>query len=600
MISQTDRQTRYPSVEKRWVKNEKKVKIILEDIQANHNHSWYREILNRNARNMDNIAIYYRGNEITYQELFSASEQFAKSLKTIGITKGDEIIACMTNVPELLYLMMGASCIGAVVNFVSESFEEGCLSENIGKNNKLLVICENYLEQFSKKISTDRFENCLVVSLSDSYKDGNNPYYELEKDFVDFTSVSGKVNIGDDRAYRIKEFMELGMDYSGDFEDTTVDLDTEFTITYTSGSTKVGWPKAIVHTNRSYISIGRFHDPDISRMPAMRNMRGLAHIPTHSNTDLVSSISDPLMQTCTVAFEPIYDKEFFARSLAINKPGFVPATRSFWLTAVKCMKTDKLVKDIDISALINAVAVGEDISKNEENFINECFKEHRAGSKILPRILGSTTISVGGGNCEHGGLFFTLLKGKREIFGNDFGLVPFQLVEMAILKEDGTECDYNELGLLVANSVCTMKEYKNNRQATEMFYKKDAYGRIWGNCNVWATLDKKGRIHIRGRVGNETTLNGKTIPLFKISDVILSNNQVLSCETVNSKAGKLVSFVELLSGNSKELVEEFREQIRKAFDLERLDNYEIRIISEGSFVLTKSGKRNIAYLENLD
>lgn len=75
---------------------------------------------------------------------------------------------------------------------------------------------------------------------------------------------------------------------------------------------------------------------------------------------------------------------------------------------------------------------------------------------------------------------------------------------------------------------------------------------------------------------------------------------MLSCETVNSKAGKLVSFVELLSGNSKELVEEFREQIRKAFDLERLDNYEIRIISEGSFVLTKSGKRNIAYLENLD
>ena len=145
MISQTDRHTRYPSVEKRWVKNEKKVKIILEDIQANHNHSWYREILNRNARNMDNTAIYYRGNEITYQELFSASEQFAKSLKTIGITKGDEIIACMTNVPELLYLMMGASCIGAVVNFVSESFEEGCLSENIGKNNKLLGICENFL-----------------------------------------------------------------------------------------------------------------------------------------------------------------------------------------------------------------------------------------------------------------------------------------------------------------------------------------------------------------------------------------------------------------------------------------------------------------------
>ena len=169
--------------------------------------------------------------------------------------------------------------------------------------------------------------------------------------------------------FSFNDFLHIGESYNGEIDDKTVSLDTEFTITYTSGSTKIGWPKAIVHTNRSYISIGRFHNPDLSLMPAMRNMRGLAHIPTHSNTDIVSCISDPLMQTCTVACEPIYDEKFFARSLVINKPGFAAATKSYWIRAMKLFKQDKMLKNNTLPFLINMVAVGEDISPNEERFI---------------------------------------------------------------------------------------------------------------------------------------------------------------------------------------------------------------------------------------
>lgn len=121
------------------------------------------------------------------------------------------------------------------------------------------------------------------------------------------------------------------------------------------------------------------------------------------------------------------------------------------------------------------------------------------------------------------------------------------------MREDGTECSYNEAGILVANSPCTMKEYRNLPQETKEFFVRDAYGRVWGNCNVWAYLDCHGRIHMRGRVGNEIKLsNGKNLPLYKISDVVLEEKNVMSCETVISHDKKIVSYIEMLPNENVE------------------------------------------------
>lgn len=594
-----------PSQEKRFVKNPKKVKAALSDLQKNHNHSWYHEIMKRNKDNMNGIAIFYRDTEITYAEMKKVSLDVAKSLKKMGIIKGSEIIVCMPNIPEIIYLMLAANRIGAILNFVSAEFEPECLKANCFQGRqKILFISDNYFDVFFQNIDINLFEKCVVISLADSLPDGKDPYFEWDKDFCVFDNMVDEIKEANS-VLSFKDFLHIGEKYEGKVDDKTVNLDTEFTITYTSGSTKIGWPKAIVHTNRSYISIGRFHDPDLSLMPAMRNMRGLAHIPTHSNTDIVSCISDTLMQTCTVACEPIYDQYFFARSLIINKPGFTAATRSFWIRAMKIFQHDKMLENSTLPFLINAVAVGEDISHNEEEYINQCFKRLQAGKDRLPFILRPATISVGGGNCEHGGLFFTLLKGTREkLYRNDYGLQPFQLAELAILREDGTECNYDETGVLVANSPCTMKEYRNNPDETKSFFIRDAYGRIWGNCNVWASLDKHGRLHMRGRIGNEIKLHhGKSLPMYQISDVILTEKEVMSCETVIKSNGKIVSYIELIpdsSINKKNLLNKLKEKIRNKYTEKITTIYSIQILSnEESFKLTKSGKRNVVYLEQL-
>ncbi len=594
-----------PSQQKKHIKNIGKINRALEDLQQNHNHSWYEEIMDRNKENMNMPAIFYRGNKIIYKKMQENAINYSKSLKAMGISEGNEIIACMANIPETIYLMLAANRIGAKINFVCESFAPEYLKKIImSQNAKVIFVSDNLIEELKKHIDINEFEYCVIISLMDSLPEGKNPYKKYDNDFYVYKNLAQETKKDNTDFLLLEDFLLLGIGYNGKLVNDKIGLDTEFTITYTSGSTKVGWPKAIVHTNRSYISIGRFHDPDLSLMPPMRNMRGLAHIPTYSNTNLVSSISDILMQACTVVCEPIYDEHFFARSLIINKPNIVIATRSFWLRAIKDFGIDKLLIEEKLPFIISAVAVGESICKNEETYINDNFRQLDAGRDVLPRFLRPATISVGGGDCEHGGLFFTLLKGNREkFFKRDYGLVPFQLAELAILREDGTECDYGEDGVLVANSPCTMKEYRDDSGSTRKFFVRDAYGRIWANCFVWAYMNKHGRIHIHDRVGNEIELkNGYKLPMYKISDIILKNENILSCETVTN-GEKIISYVENYPNmeiDRKLLYEKTRKNIMEKWGRDVVDIYSIQWISnKQSFVLTKSGKRNMAYLESM-
>ena len=107
-------------------KKEKKEQLgrqIVEDIQKNRNHTWIEEIYNRNKNTLDDPALFYRGTEISYKEMFQHMEEYAKSLKELGIEKGIEIPICMSNTPEIVYLLGAISLVGAKANIFNEEFD---------------------------------------------------------------------------------------------------------------------------------------------------------------------------------------------------------------------------------------------------------------------------------------------------------------------------------------------------------------------------------------------------------------------------------------------------------------------------------------------
>ncbi len=606
-----------PSMQKRHVKNPKKVANAFMEIEESHNWSWYEEIKYRWKGCMEKPMTFYRGNEKSGYEVFEEADMLANSFLYHGIEKGDDIVLCMSNVPELLTVLLAASKCGAKVKLIGSGFDKEFIKETLSKScKKIFIGTDDEYGKIEDVIRGAGFKRRVLVSLTDSLPKNNldetyDPFEKYDKKVYEFKNKIGIYQSRDNKIERFVDFKRYAKGLFASFPN--VRIDDEFTATYTSGSTKIGWPKTILHTNRHYTTIGRFHDPDLSRMPAMRNMRGLAYIPTHSNTNIASGISDTLCQMCTVAFEPIYNSNFFAYSLEINKPGFVPATRSFWLKALQDFRNNEDLMGKDLSYLVNAVAVGEDITHNEVHFIDKGFRELKAGSAVLPKPLSPITVSVGGGCCELGGLFFTLFKSGREKLSlrkssrEDFGLTPFQLADVAVLREDGTECDYEEYGNLVANSSLTMKEYENNEEATKAFYTEDNYNRTWGNANVWSYIGKNGNVVMKGRRDSKTQLsNGKEIPNFLIADPILKDEKnVLSCEVVTVKDKNdndvAVAHIKLQPDAKKtenEVLVDAELRCQKMFSEELYNRVVYHFLSDNEeYELTKSGKRSLPALE---
>lgn len=594
-----------PSKERRHIKSQRKVDLAIKDLYENHNHSWYNELLIRNRNNLQKEALFYRGNSITYDQMFKEANKLISALSNYGLQKGDEVLMCVSNSPEMVYLLLACSRLGLKPNIFGADFDKEYIKEIIASsNNKIIFASDDNYKKISDVIDSSDIKKKVLYSLDDSI---NLDFTIRNSDKYIFDYIDGEVIDLEREGYSsLKDFVN---EYNnGKANIPEVLLDDEFTITYTSGSTKNGRPKALVHRVRSFNAMGRFHDQELSGTPSMGNLRSLAHIPPHSNTCLITSVSDMLFQGGSVALEPIYSKETFLESLIVNQPTLVPATRSFWIEAMKEYTFNPIYKDLKFPHILAPIAVGESISANEEKFINNCFRKLKMGTKAIPFPISPVTLCNGGGDCEHGGLFFTLFKKTLEkvSFSKDeYGLKPFALANVKVLDENLNECGYDELGLLVGDSLCTMKEYKNNPEATDSFFIKDASGEVSGSFKLWAYLDKKGNAHMKGRAGNEfVTSEGIKIPEFMIADEILKDKKnIMSCEVVNV-SNKLVAHIEFYPGQtpSETIIDKILlnalNRVEKNFSEEVSQNLYFVVRDQLlSYPLTGCGKRNIALLE---
>ena len=224
--------------------------------------SIYTEVVNRNRQNQDNIAIRYRGNEITYSEMFETVDIFCRALHSLGIKRGSEVPVCMIVSPEFIYLFLALSRIGAKINLFGEWFEPKYL-QNILKasESEIAFITDNHFERLERVLADSGIKKVVHFSLSDSLKGGINPFAKEDCKYLEFdksvTNHYGAVLID------TKKWFEIGMKSVGIFSEEGITLDDEFCITYTSGTTDPQRPKAVLHCVRSHMVVSRFKDKDM-------------------------------------------------------------------------------------------------------------------------------------------------------------------------------------------------------------------------------------------------------------------------------------------------------------------------------------------------
>ena len=99
------------------------------EIEKKHNTSWYQELKKRSKDCPNELALFYRGTKVSFSEMFTKADEVAQSLVEAGIKKGDEIPVCLSNTPELVYIMLAANKIGAKLNLFSSHLDKEYISE---------------------------------------------------------------------------------------------------------------------------------------------------------------------------------------------------------------------------------------------------------------------------------------------------------------------------------------------------------------------------------------------------------------------------------------------------------------------------------------
>lgn len=601
----------------------------LKMIEEEMNCSWYHILKTRWSKIMDHEAIFYRGNVITAKEMFERADRVSRALLASGVEKGDELACCMSNVPEVIYLMLGANQIGAKLNFFGAHYDSKFVDIILDQcSEKLFIATDDEAEKILEKIEAHHFENKVIVSLADSLPEHPEECegYEAHLDrFYHYENKAAAFAEKYDDICTFADFLKKGENYTGAIIDDNT-LDTEFLVTYTSGSTKIGFPKQEIHRNRSLITVGVFHDPELCGNPACHGLRGMAHLHTDTDTNLITTISDGFFQEWSVAMEPEYGREIFLDYLFINKPNFVLATTGFWLGAAREYLIDGRYHDINgkgrtLPWLLADMAVGEACQPGEEKFINQFFKEAKAGSGVNlagPFHLPYVTIGVGGGDTEHGGIYYTLFRRMQEslnglkLRGKPYGLDPVPYAQASVLKqgEDGTyhECGYNEYGIIVANSATNMAGYKNFEKIRGKVMTDD-HGVDWLSCDVFGYIDKFGSVHMKDRKDSLVVMeNGNGFLPFRIADEIQKDpaNVMTSVITTAEVDGRTSFIVNLEFSPLKKVDDEMKiyasidNRLKKAFP----DIYD-RILyrqfdAEKPFPCAASGKRNMVAVQNMD
>ncbi len=582
----------------------------LYDLEENHDNSWAVEIFLENKKNMNNVALLYRGRKISYSEMFSKVYDYASSFKSLGIKKGDEIPVFVSNTPEYVYTLLALNLIGVVTNTVGTWFDEKYL-QKIFENSKskyILISDDNYKIAKNPIERANNLQKVIMVSITDSLltdKNGKkiNPYQELDDKFHDFSNKVDECKKDCSKEIISQaEFLKFGSNYKENLVEDMV-LDDLAMITYTSGTTTPGYPKGCNHSNRNYLAISRIKKPDVFDMPAMNNFSVLAHLPSYTQTVLTTSYSDPLYLGYTIALEPFIEGKFFPYSLIINKPNYTVETPGLFLELAKKLNYDPEWKNVKMEYLMLPTLVGEETSLGEEKYLNYTSRKHKFGKAKMPI---STVMSFGGGSTENGGVLFTFFKSFQEkrlkyLFKKDhLHLQIFPIAQMEVLRPDGTYCDIDEPGLLVDISPCNQIGYVNSEFNDGMNI-TDANGKIWYSCGTYAIKDKFGGIRMVGRPkSNIKTDDGRSIPLYQIKDLIDADTKnILTTEIVQVSDNGVPVYVCHIEKQpeskitDERLLQQCIMRLKSKFDDQILEKmyFRVRTYNE-SFPLAPSQKRN--------
>ena len=483
-----------PSIDKPWMKYYPPA--LMQQLRATH--FTLSEYLHLNCPGLDVPAIHYYGTEITWGELFNLTNRIAKSLRALGVRRGDKIPVLLQSVPEFIPLLLAAEKIGACLLCRDNEIHEN--AQAIRDAGAKIMFVHSFMTQaaLDEYMDTTNVSMCILVDPCENCSTQDMPDYIVKN----LDSLYQRKCAGGDDTMSWREFLNMGDYYEGPVK-VPADCMRPVYCCYTSGST--GPSKQVVHS--AYSMLGNL---------VQMNFYGAADVrPTWLHTILppalvsvvIAMLLLPLSSNKLLILDPWVAPEDIDLELMRYQPNNWPMIPMFMDILVN---SDRIPADYDISHIVALGAGAEACNNTQLKRINQFLLDHKS------QIQFSTAF----GSSESGSLTFHI-SGRPT--GNCNVGCPMPLTTVSIFKPGTTEeLGYNEIGEICVCSPGLMMGY-DNPEATARVLKVHKDNQLWYHMGDMGYMDEGGHIFTVGR-GTSPRYGGGNLDILPMENRLADAN----------------------------------------------------------------------------
>ena len=491
------------------------------------------------ARYPESIAYDFYGFTCTYRDLYEKIRECAKSLKTLGVKKGDKITICMPNTPSAIIMFYAINMVGAIASMVHPLSAENEIENYLNQSQStILFVLDLCYSKVRNIIDTTKVKKVIITSVSDDLK-------TIKKLVYKFNS-RGKVpelELSDD-VMTWKEFLNYGYDYQGEVVSLPSANDPAV-ILYSGGTS--GAPKGIILSNLNFNALA--YQAYNMVEPAEHGKSLLAILPIFHGFGLGVCIHTPLCCGMKAILVPDFSPKKFITLIKKNKPNIICAVPSLLETFTKNPGLGKK----DLECLEAVISGGDFMSESLKNRIDNALKEY--GSKAEVRIGYGLTEATAA----------TCLTPKERYKTGTIG-IPFPDTYYKIVAvETHDEVPTGEDGEICISGPTVMQGYINNEKETLQALRIHEDGRTWLHTGDIGYMDEDGYVYYRQRLKRMIISNGYNLYPTHIENVINSCDGVLTSTVIGIPHPKKVqvakAFIVLNEGiePSKEMMKKIKE-----------------------------------------
>ena len=517
--------TGVPSIDKPWLKHYRREYI------GNNLPEMYRYLVSSNYNNLDNTALTYYNNEISYKKLISNIDKACKAFVNMGVKSGDVVTVAMPFVPETVYSIYALNKIGAVVNMVDPRVPALKLKDYITKSNsKYAVVLDRFYEKVNEIIDDSNLSKVVFVSAYDSLKFPLDKVAKLMKG--DYKSAKKNLSYSD--LYTDwNSFMKCASYINVDVEDRYY-RDKEAIIIYTSGTS--GEPKGAISTNESFNSMTYCQHESIINTEV--GDKFLLIMPPFIAYGLGIGLHGQLCTGQNLIMVPTFTIDNQAEMLGDLVHKYKPQTIMGVPTFMDDLTRHPKMQDEDLSYLKNVIVGGDSMIVESEDKVNKFLEEHNSSAKVskgwgLTEVNSCATYTRDNG-CNHlGSVGIPILKNNIRIVKPmlDESGEPRELYNFNL--DDVPELSYGEKGEIFILAPTVICDYLNNEEASRKSFFPTETGDKWVRTLDLGRIEEDGSIYIDGRIKRLVIRpDGHNVSPFAIENVINKDPRVLASAVV--------------------------------------------------------------------